>query len=157
MRNSLNYGQGKIYMPSARLFRDWDMRHKPPGQQFPGRGAANVMPDLANAMKQNPNLKILLNGGYYDLATPYYEGWYEMHQLQIPDSAAEQHPVSLLSVRPHGVRASGFAEGNARRDGGLHPLDEQCEVASFRRVILRGPPSAAPQHDAPICKPFASS
>jgi carboxypeptidase C (cathepsin A) len=42
------------------------------------------MPDLANAMKQNPNLKILLMGGYYDLATPYYEGWYEMHQLQIP-------------------------------------------------------------------------
>jgi carboxypeptidase C (cathepsin A) len=36
-------------------------------------------------MKQNPNLKILLMGGYYDLATPYYEGWYEMHQLQIPD------------------------------------------------------------------------
>ena len=86
VRNSLNYGQGKIYVPSARLFRDWDMRHKPPGQQFPGRGAANVMPDLANAMKQNPNLKILLMGGYYDLATPYYEGWYEMHQLQIPDS-----------------------------------------------------------------------
>src|SRR5262249_27053839 len=27
VRNSLNYGQGKIYVPSARLFRDWDMRH----------------------------------------------------------------------------------------------------------------------------------
>jgi carboxypeptidase C (cathepsin A) len=86
VRGPLNYGQGKIYVPSARVFRDWDMRHKPPGQQFPGRGAANVMPDLANAMKQNPTLKILLMGGYYDLATPYYEGWYEMHQLQIPDS-----------------------------------------------------------------------
>ncbi|HVU20517.1 MAG TPA: hypothetical protein VHE09_07265 [Rhizomicrobium sp.] len=86
VRGTLNYGQGKIYVPSARLYRDWDMRHKPPGQQFPGRGAANVMPDLANAMKQNPTLKILLMGGYYDLATPYYEGWYEMHQLPIPDS-----------------------------------------------------------------------
>jgi carboxypeptidase C (cathepsin A) len=86
VRDSLNYGQGKLYVPTARLFRDWDMRHKPPGQQFPSRGAANVMPDLANAMKQNPNLKILLMGGYFDLATPYYEGWYEMHQLPIPDS-----------------------------------------------------------------------
>ncbi len=85
VRATLNYGQGRLYVPSARLYRDWDMRHKPPGQQFPGRGAANVMPDLANAMKQNPNLKILLMGGYYDLATPYYEGWYEMHQLPIPD------------------------------------------------------------------------
>ena len=44
------------------------------------------MPDLANAMKYNPNLKVLLNGGYYDLATPYYEGWYEMHHLPIPQS-----------------------------------------------------------------------
>jgi carboxypeptidase C (cathepsin A) len=35
-------------------------------------------------MKQNPNLKVMLNGGYFDLATPYYEGWYEMHQLPIP-------------------------------------------------------------------------
>jgi carboxypeptidase C (cathepsin A) len=86
VRGTLNYGHGKLYVPSAGLFRTWDMRHKPPGQQFPGRGAANVMPDLANAMKQNPNLKILLMGGYYDLATPYYEGWYEMHQLPIPDS-----------------------------------------------------------------------
>jgi len=86
VRDQLNYGQGKLFVPSARLYRDWDMRHKPPGSPFPGRGAANVMPDLANAMKQNPNLKILLMGGYYDLATPYYEGWYEMHQLPIPDS-----------------------------------------------------------------------
>ena len=32
----------------------------------------NVMPDLASAMSQNPNMKVLLNAGYYDLATPYY-------------------------------------------------------------------------------------
>ena len=84
VRNQLNYGQGKLYMPSIQTFRDWDFRHKMPGAQFAGRGAANVMPDLANAMKQNPNLKVMLNGGYFDLATPYYEGWYEMHQLPIP-------------------------------------------------------------------------
>ncbi|MGD0192926.1 MAG: peptidase S10 [Rhizomicrobium sp.] len=86
VRNDLNYGQGKLYVPSARVFMDWDMRHKAPGSQFPGRGAANVMPDLANAMKQNPNLKVLLMGGYFDLATPYYEGWYEMHQLPMPQT-----------------------------------------------------------------------
>jgi carboxypeptidase C (cathepsin A) len=84
VRNQLNYGQGKLFYPSVSLFRDWDSRHKVPGSQFPGRGAANVMPDLANAMKQNPNLKVLLMGGYFDLATPYYEGWYEMHQLPMP-------------------------------------------------------------------------
>jgi carboxypeptidase C (cathepsin A) len=30
----------------------------------------------------------MVNGGYYDLATPYYEGWYEMHHLPIPASLA---------------------------------------------------------------------
>jgi carboxypeptidase C (cathepsin A) len=42
------------------------------------------MPDLGNAMKYNPDLKIMLNGGYFDLATPFYEGIYEMHHLPIP-------------------------------------------------------------------------
>jgi carboxypeptidase C (cathepsin A) len=58
------------------------------GHAFAFPGATNVMPDIADAMKYNPNLKILLNGGYYDLATPYYEGWYEMHQLPIPENLA---------------------------------------------------------------------
>jgi carboxypeptidase C (cathepsin A) len=43
------------------------------------------MPDLATAMKYNPDLKVMLNGGYFDLATPFYEGIYEMHHLQIPN------------------------------------------------------------------------
>ena len=42
------------------------------------------MPDLATAMKHNPGLKVMVNGGYFDLATPFYEGWYEMHHLPIP-------------------------------------------------------------------------
>jgi carboxypeptidase C (cathepsin A) len=46
----------------------------------------NVMPDLASAMKYNPGLKVMLLGGYYDLATPYFEGYYEMKHLPIPDA-----------------------------------------------------------------------
>lgn len=48
--------------------------------------APNLLPDLAVAMKYNPRLKLMLNSGYYDLATPYYEGVYELNQLPIPDS-----------------------------------------------------------------------
>ena len=40
--------------------------------------------DLAMAMKYNPDLKIMLNAGYFDLATPFYEGVYEMQHLAIP-------------------------------------------------------------------------
>ena len=63
---------------------DWDFTHQPPNSDTPVQGTLNVMPDLADAMKYNPDLKVMLNGGYFDLATPYYEGWYEMHHLVIP-------------------------------------------------------------------------
>jgi carboxypeptidase C (cathepsin A) len=35
-------------------------------------------------MKTNPNLKVLLNAGYYDLATPYFAAVYENRHLPIP-------------------------------------------------------------------------
>jgi carboxypeptidase C (cathepsin A) len=42
------------------------------------------MPDLAMAMKYDPGLHVMLNAGYFDLATPFYEGIYEMQHLTIP-------------------------------------------------------------------------
>lgn len=84
VRTQLKYGQEKTYKPEIDLFRSWNFQHQPPGVEQPLQGAPNVMPDLASAMKYNPQLKIQLNGGYFDLATPYYEGWYEMHHLAIP-------------------------------------------------------------------------
>jgi carboxypeptidase C (cathepsin A) len=31
-------------------------------------------------------MKVMVNGGYFDISTPFYEGWFEMHHLQIPPS-----------------------------------------------------------------------
>ena len=44
------------------------------------------MPDLAFTMKSNPQMLVMLAGGYFDLATPYFEGIFEMHHLPIPQS-----------------------------------------------------------------------
>ena len=84
-RKVLNFGQDKVYKPEIDVFKWWSFKHQQPGAEFAFPGSTNVMPDLASAMKYNPDLKILLNGGYFDLATPYYEGWYEMHHLPMPD------------------------------------------------------------------------
>ena len=88
MRTDLKYGENQTYKPGAYADPDfsWDLRHQPPGgppanQQW---GGTNVMPDLAYTMKSNPKMKVMLAGGYYDLATPYFEGKFEMHHLQIP-------------------------------------------------------------------------
>ena len=86
VRNTLKYGDNQTYKPSA-YGPDfhWDLRHTPPGKQGWGAGA-NVMPDLAMAMKTNPKLKILLMGGYYDLGCTYFGATYEDKHLQIPAS-----------------------------------------------------------------------
>ena len=84
VRKQLGFGEGKTYKPEIDVGMNWKFDHQPPGVPVPLPGMLNVMPDLAAAMKYNPNLKVMVNGGYFDLATPYYEGWYEDHHLQIP-------------------------------------------------------------------------
>ena len=85
VRRELNFGTDKSYKPEIEG-TNWDMDHQPPGAHEPQKGVTNLMPDLASAMKYNPNLKVMVNGGYFDLATPFYEGWYEDHHLPIPAS-----------------------------------------------------------------------
>ena len=88
MRTELKYGRDQTYKPGA--YGDanfsWDLRHQSPGGPpvGQGEGGPNVMNDLAMAMKANPKMRVMLAGGYYDLATPYFEGKYEMHHLPIP-------------------------------------------------------------------------
>ena len=89
MRNDLHYGECGIVKPRIQTFRSWNYEHQLPGptqQPASSRRGANVTPDLANAMKLNPNLKVQLSAGYFDLATPFYQGVYEMHHLPIPAS-----------------------------------------------------------------------
>jgi len=98
LHNDLKYATQDTYLLSGRDSGNdfsWNMTHRPPGRGgFGGGGGAagtvetgaNVMPDLAYRMKLNPKMKVMLAGGYYDLATPYFEGIYEMHHLPMPKS-----------------------------------------------------------------------
>jgi carboxypeptidase C (cathepsin A) len=85
-RQDLHYGDGKEFKHVAPLYKTWNYQHKLPGQTEPlsSRQGTNVMLDLANAMKVNPKLKVQLHAGHFDLATPFYQGVYEMHHLPIP-------------------------------------------------------------------------
>lgn len=85
VRKDLHYGQDKVFKPEIDIWQTWNYLHQPSGAPIPLPQATNVIPDLSEAMKYNPNLKVMLNGGYYDLATPFYEGIYEMRHLQIPN------------------------------------------------------------------------
>jgi carboxypeptidase C (cathepsin A) len=77
-----------------------------------------VMNDLAHAMVYNPDLKVMLNMGYFDLGTPYFEGIYEMKHLPMPKALQKNieydfynsghmvylHPESLKQLHDNVVR-----------------------------------------------------
>lgn len=86
VRNVLKYGANLSYLPEASIgvgSPQWDMKHN--GNEI----NTNVAVDLATAMKTNPKLKVMVNGGYFDLATPFYAARYEDKHLPIPDSLAK--------------------------------------------------------------------
>jgi carboxypeptidase C (cathepsin A) len=84
VRKDLKYGQDKLFKPIVDIERQWEFQHRPPDSPEVVQQSPNVMPDLAMAMKYNPGLHVMLNGGYFDLATPFYQGIYEMQHLMIP-------------------------------------------------------------------------
>jgi carboxypeptidase C (cathepsin A) len=86
VRKDLKFGEDREYKPEIEVFRWWSFEHRQPGMGFAFPGSTNVMPDLATAMKYNPQLKVMLNAGYFDLATPFFEGIYEMEHLPMPAS-----------------------------------------------------------------------
>jgi carboxypeptidase C (cathepsin A) len=84
VRKDLKYGEGQTFLPLA-LFGSyqWNFVHKDNPIYL------NVSGDLAEAMKANPRLKVMVNGGYYDLATPFFAAVYEDKHLPIPQSLAK--------------------------------------------------------------------
>ncbi|WP_446744254.1 S10 family peptidase [Silvibacterium acidisoli] len=86
VRRDLKYGDGATYLPMANIgigSPQWDFKHNDNPIN------ANVSADLAQAMKTNPRLKVMVNGGYYDLATPFYAAFYEDKHLPISSDLAK--------------------------------------------------------------------
>jgi carboxypeptidase C (cathepsin A) len=94
-RRVLGFGADEAFAPGAPVEPLWDFLHRPPGAGAKLMQAVNVMPDLAFAMKANPGLKVQMNGGYFDLATPYFAAEYELTHLPLPPDIAKNIEVRL--------------------------------------------------------------
>lgn len=58
---------------------NWDWKHNSSGPGDPV--TPNTAVDLAQAMSRNPNLKVLIQNGYYDAATPFYATEYTIDHM----------------------------------------------------------------------------
>jgi carboxypeptidase C (cathepsin A) len=83
VRDQLRYEPGIKYKSGIPIYSKWDYKHQPPGADKPLIMLPNVLPDLATAMKQNPDMKVMVNGGYFDVSTPYFEGVMELRHLPV--------------------------------------------------------------------------
>jgi carboxypeptidase C (cathepsin A) len=128
VRQDLKYGEGLTYLPEAN-FGDhhWDLHHQQPGgPPADDTAGLNVMPDLAVAMKEDPKLKVMLNGGYFDLATPFFAALYEEHHLPIP-------PSLTGNIEYHFYQSGHMVYAN---ENSLHQLHDN--VAAFIRNTEAG-------------------
>src|SRR5579872_6955973 len=61
----------------------WNWQRKHPSSFFPT--SPNVEEDLKQALINNPHLKVEVENGYYDFATPFFGAEYTMDHLALPD------------------------------------------------------------------------
>ena len=81
LRDDLKYDPAIQYRASIYdiIYADgaeWDFTHA-------GDPTTNVAPDLADAMTQNPSLRVFSANGYYDFATPFFATQYTLQHLNI--------------------------------------------------------------------------
>ena len=85
LRQELGYDGDREYVPSGGT-SGWNWSRVGDNDSWISNQIPNVAPDLATALRRNPNLQILLINGVYDLATPYFAAsWTMDHMGLTPD------------------------------------------------------------------------
>ncbi len=83
LTRELNYPSEMAYrVTAAAAIREWDWKHALRGQMWPVPLPITV-PDLSEAMRTNPHLKVLAANGYFDLATPFFATEYDLAHMEI--------------------------------------------------------------------------
>ena len=73
----------------------WDWKHRG-NVIWNMQVAASTLPDMTSAMKRNPNLKILILNGYYDLATVFYGVEYSINHMGLDPELKKEHHHEVL-------------------------------------------------------------
>ena len=97
LHNELEFGRDEEYRVSAFDVK-WDWKHKQPGTEDWFSPAPNTVPDLARALTMNPGLHVLVQQGWYDLATPHFIMKHDLDHLRITPEARERIDVEYYEA-----------------------------------------------------------
>jgi len=89
--NELGFRKERDYLVSGGLFNDWDWLHVlPSGQETL---ITNTAIDLATTMTLHPPMRVLVQQGYFDLATPHFVLEYVINHMDL--DAAQRTRISV--------------------------------------------------------------
>ena len=81
--NELGFGRDMDYKVSGGFWLEWDWKHSPPGAGGFSFPFPNTSLDLARALGKSPGTKLLVQQGYYDLATPQLATEYYVEHMDL--------------------------------------------------------------------------
>jgi carboxypeptidase C (cathepsin A) len=84
-QNDLGVEDVGNYTVFGNVFGAWDWSHAQPDLQGFKLPIPNTSVDLTMAMKQNPSMRVLVQQGYYDLATPHLATEYYIDHMDLSD------------------------------------------------------------------------
>jgi carboxypeptidase C (cathepsin A) len=83
LRHELGHERDVPYELMAKLYQSWSFK------EFEGR-YVNVAESLRKAMSLNPKLRVMVQSGIYDLATPYFASDYTLNHLSFESGLRER-------------------------------------------------------------------
>ncbi len=95
-RTELGVDIDRDYVFSGELWKEWDESHTSPRtpQWYSKLPIANTAVDLSYALVQNPKMRVLVQQGYFDLATPYGVTDYVLNHMQLPPELRDNITVA---------------------------------------------------------------
>jgi carboxypeptidase C (cathepsin A) len=98
-RETLGVKTDRTYVTSAGVFNSWNWEHQQPDGGWSGKTPfANTAVDLAYAMTMNPKMRLLVQQGYFDLATPYGATDYFLDQMDISEAVRNNITVEYYEA-----------------------------------------------------------
>jgi carboxypeptidase C (cathepsin A) len=96
LTNDLGFRQDRDYVVSGGLWEKWDWLHTlPNGQQTL---ITNTALDLAVTMTMYPPMKVLIQQGYFDLATPHFVMNYVVNHMDLDAEQRERISIEMYEA-----------------------------------------------------------